>query len=417
MIFCPVAADGGQKHGRPFVQVHCCIHPSRMERRRENYGIRWRTVAGTSNFLTALGFDPVDSTQLRVTANASKHEKFSACGSLGDFTMIRVTKIVASLLLLVFTVLAMPSAAPAQVAVGLSIHIGPPALPVYPQPVCPAPGYIWTPGYWAYGPDGYYWVPGTWVMAPTPGFLWTPGYWGFVGGAYLWHAGYWGPHVGFYGGINYGFGYAGVGFVGGEWRGGVFHYNTAVTNVNTTIIHTTYVNRVVVNNTVVNHVSFNGGPGGIQARPNAAEQAAMRDRHVQATAMQTQHEQMARNDHSLLASVNHGRPAIAATSRPGAFKGQGVVGAGNRPNVNADRQMDRPPSARTNNSPNANRPNTANAHSGDRPENAHGNQGYQNPQNHNEPNNAHNNNNRPNNQQSHENRPSESRPNESHRER
>jgi WXXGXW repeat (2 copies) len=336
--------------------------------------------------------------------------------------MIRLTKVTALLLFVVLTGLAVPSPAPAQIAVGVSIHIGPPVLPVYAQPVCPAAGYIWTPGYWAYGPYGYYWVPGTWVMAPTPGFLWTPGYWGFVGGAYLWHGGYWGPHVGFYGGVNYGFGYGGVGFVGGEWHGGVFRYNTAVTNVNTTIIHNTYVNNVVVNKTVVNNVSYNGGPGGIQARPNAAEQAAMREQHLQATSMQTQHEQMARNDHSLLASVNHGHPAIAATPRPGVFKGEGVVGAhgaavnGNRANVNAERQMDRPPSARTNNSYNSdgNRPNNADRPQ-THPENAHNNQG-----NHNEQNNAHNNNNnRPNTQQSHENHPNENRPNEhdSHRER
>ena len=31
----------------------------------------------------------------------------------------------------------------------------------------------------------------------------------------LWHAGYWGPHVGFYGGVNYGYGYGGVGLL---WR-------------------------------------------------------------------------------------------------------------------------------------------------------------------------------------------------------
>ena len=53
------------------------------------------------------------------------------------------------------------------------------------------------------------------------GVLWTPGYWGFVGGVYMFHAGYWGPHIGFYGGVNYGFGYGGVGFVGGRWRGGI----------------------------------------------------------------------------------------------------------------------------------------------------------------------------------------------------
>ena len=67
----------------------------------------------------------------------------------------------------------------------ISVRFGPPVLPVYAQPLCPGPGYIWTPGYWAWGPDddGYYWVPGTWVIAPQPGFLWTPGYWGFGGGA------------------------------------------------------------------------------------------------------------------------------------------------------------------------------------------------------------------------------------------
>ena len=101
------------------------------------------------------------------------------------------------------------------------MRIGPPALPVYEQPLCPGEGYIWTPGYWAWSDDdGYYWVPGTWVLAPETGYLWTPGYWGFNDGVYLWNAGYWGPHIGFYGGINYGFGYFGEGFAGGEWRGG-----------------------------------------------------------------------------------------------------------------------------------------------------------------------------------------------------
>ena len=67
---------------------------------------------------------------------------------------------------------------------------------------------MWTPGYWAWGNDGYYWVPGTWVPAPAVGLLWTPGYWGWSGGYYRWNVCYWGPHVGFYGGVNYGFGYA-----------------------------------------------------------------------------------------------------------------------------------------------------------------------------------------------------------------
>src|SRR6202050_5291789 len=117
----------------------------------------------------------------------------------------------------------------AQVGVSVQIGVAPPEIPVYVQPVCPADGYIWTPGYWAYGPNGYYWVPGVWVLAAEEGYLWTPGYWGFVGGFYVWHTGYWGPHIGFYGGVHYGFGYDGVGFVCGEWRGGAFYYNRAVT--------------------------------------------------------------------------------------------------------------------------------------------------------------------------------------------
>src|SRR5215469_12009071 len=254
-----------------------------------------------SNLFPQPGFHSLASAQLARNARQSKSQAF-VMKYKGNFTMIRVSKLAGLLLFLALATLALPSASPAQIAVGISIHIGPPALPVYVQPVCPAPGYIWAPGYWAYGPYGYYWVPGTWVLAPTPGFLWTPGYWGFVGGAYAWHAGYWGPHVGFYGGINYGFGYGGVGFVGGEWRGGVFHYNTAVTNVNTTVIHNTYINNTVVNRTVVNNVSYNGGTGGTTAQPTAGERVAMNEHHVQATSLQTQHEQMARNDHTMLAS-------------------------------------------------------------------------------------------------------------------
>ncbi len=290
--------------------------------------------------------------------------------------MLRIAKYV-FLFFIALAILAIPATTSAQIAVGISVHIGPPALPVYAQPICPGAGYLWTPGYWAYGPDGYFWVPGTWVMAPTPGLLWTPGYWGWGSGVYAWHGGYWGPHVGFYGGINYGFGYGGVGFVGGEWRGGVFHYNTAVMHVDTTVIHTTYVNRTVINNTTVNRASFNGGEGGVNAQPTAAERAAENEHHTPATSLQTQHEQAAQSDKSMLASANHGKPAVAATARPGEFHGTGVVAAhsaggnANRPPNNAGNshnaaQTDRPPSARTNNAASAeaktssNRPNPSN---------------------------------------------------------
>lgn len=181
---------------------------------------------------------------------------------------------------------AMPMASFSQIAVGISVRVAPPALPVYLQPPCPTPGYLWTPGHWAYGPAGYYWVQGVWVAPPRPGLLWTPGYWGYAGGIYVWHAGYWGTHVGFYGGVHYGFGYGGVGFVGGVWRGGVFHYNTAVMRVNTAVIHNTYVDRTVINRTAIsNHASFNG-PGGVMARPTREEQVAMHEQHFQPTARQ-----------------------------------------------------------------------------------------------------------------------------------
>jgi hypothetical protein len=232
--------------------------------------------------------------------------------------------LLAALALAVLTLL--PAAAFAGLFV--SVNIAPPALPVYVQPVCPGPDFIWTPGYWAYGDEGYYWVPGTWVLAPRPGFLWTPGYWGWDGGIYRWNAGYWGPHVGFYGGVNYGFGYLGVGFVGGRWGGdGHFQYNSAVSNVNVTSIHNVYRDTTVINNVTVNRVSFNGGHGGIQARATSEQMAAAHENHIAATAAQMHHVQAAATNRALLASVNHGRPAIAATARPGAFHGAGVVHA------------------------------------------------------------------------------------------
>jgi WXXGXW repeat (2 copies) len=200
----------------------------------------------------------------------------------------------------------------------VSVTIAPPVLPVYTQPLCPGDGYLWTPGYWAHGDEGYYWVPGVWVRPPQVGYLWTPGYWGWGGGVYVFHAGYWGPHVGFYGGVNYGFGYGGSGFYGGRWEGGHFAYNTAVVNVNRTIIRNVYEDRTVINHgTVYSRTSFNGGAGGIQVRENEREAAFARENHFGATVEQQNHMQMAHADRSNFASVNGGRPQNAAFSRPG----------------------------------------------------------------------------------------------------
>src|ERR1700728_3337207 len=142
----------------------------------------------------------------------------------------------------------MPLAAFAQISIGVSVNIEPPAIPVYVQPPCPEPNFMWTPGYWAWdGVGDYYWVPGTWVEAPQPGYLWTPGYWGWSNGVYAFNEGYWVAQVGYYGGVNYGVGYGGGGFAGGEWRGGVFAYNTAAVSVNTTVIRNVYINKTIIN--------------------------------------------------------------------------------------------------------------------------------------------------------------------------
>src|SRR2546430_4741986 len=106
-----------------------------------------------------------------------------------------------SLILAGFLFVALPLA-PSFAQEGVSIDIAPPVLPVVEQPPCPAEGYIWTPGYWAYGVEGYYWVPGAWVPPPQVGLLWTPPWWGFNNNVYVFHEGSWGPTVGFYGGVN-----------------------------------------------------------------------------------------------------------------------------------------------------------------------------------------------------------------------
>ena len=224
---------------------------------------------------------------------------------------------------------------PPRAAVAISITTAPPPLPVYEQPLCPGPGYMWTPGYWAYAGTGYYWVPGTWLLPPAVGLVWTPGYWGYDGRRYVWNAGYWGPHVGYYGGINYGFGYFGAGYEGGYWDNGVFLYNTAVTEVDTTVITHTY-NKTVVNTATVNNVSFNGA-GGTTAQPTPQELSWSQEKHAPPTALQVKHQRTASTNRALFASVNHGAPLVAATAKPGVFKGpetagpKGVVTTNNTP--------------------------------------------------------------------------------------
>jgi hypothetical protein len=221
----------------------------------------------------------------------------------------------------VFAVLgAIGAGGKANAGLYVSIGVAPPALPVYVQPPIPGSGYIWTPGYWAWDEEfsDYYWVPGAWVAAPRPGLLWTPGYWGWSNGAYVWNDGYWGPHVGFYGGVCYGFGYTGAGFAGGYWSGGSYYYNRSVTNIGkTTIVNNVYT-KVVINNTVSN-VAYNGGSGGIKATPSTQELQAANDKHIPPTKAQFDHVKLASQNKDLRASVNKGKPSIAAVAKTGDF--------------------------------------------------------------------------------------------------
>jgi hypothetical protein len=214
-----------------------------------------------------------------------------------------------------------PSVAQLQVVYGLDtpqqvvVTVPPPALPVYEQPEPPAPDNIWVPGYWSYDSflEDYYWVPGTWVEAPQPGLYWTPGYWYCDNNHFIFRNGYWGDHVGFYGGINYGHGYEGRGYSGGNWNNNTFVQNRTANTINI--------------NVSSNTVSYNGGQGGSNARPTSEEQSAMKEKHIPPTAVQTLNIQAARKDPVLRASQNHGKPAVAATVKPGVFNGNFVVPA------------------------------------------------------------------------------------------
>jgi hypothetical protein len=217
--------------------------------------------------------------------------------------------------LLMFAAAAGAPYASAQVMI-VAIRMAPPALPLYDQPPLPEVGYVWVPGYWAWDERAadYYWVPGTWVAPPTGGLLWTPGYWSCRNDVYSWVPGYWGRRVGFYGGINYGYGYSGVGYQGGQWSGGNFSYNSAVNNFGSVNVANIYEQPVNEDNATVTAISYNGGTGGTAATPNREELDAANERHVMPTQTQLQHQQVASTTPELHASVNHGVPSMGGAA-------------------------------------------------------------------------------------------------------
>jgi hypothetical protein len=275
------------------------------------------------------------STATALRVNWRRLVAFKRLGQPRPDRRITVKRIATTVLvagLMATPMLALPPPAKAAISVGISVNLAPPPLPVYGQPAVPGPGYIWTPGFWAWDPGfGYYWVPGTWVMPPQIGLLWTPGWWGWSDGYYRWHPGYWGRHVGFYGGINYGHGYFGAGYVGGEWRGHDFYYNRAVNNVSVANIHNVYVNRTVVRNVHVDRVSYNGGRGGITAHPTAAQRAVANARRWSPTSMQERQREVAKGNPGQRFKANQGRPAVFATQHAGKFEGPHAVHAPSAP--------------------------------------------------------------------------------------
>ncbi|WP_255176126.1 hypothetical protein [Bordetella genomosp. 5] len=242
----------------------------------------------------------------------------------------------------------------------------PPPLPAYQQPPVPGDGYIWVPGYWARNAIGFYWVPGAWVIAPYAGALWTPGYWAYDTSYYRWNPGYWGPHVGFYGGINYGYGYLGFGYVGGYWNADRFYYNRAVTMVNVTRVKYVYDRRIDVHDYDRGRISYHGGPRGIQRAPSPQELAARNERHRPPTQAQFDHARWAGNERGQRYGHGNG-PARMADDRPiggprdgrrwdDGQPGRGNVAQGGRPGQEWSTRPNPQRPDRDNLTPNPNRP-------------------------------------------------------------
>ena len=122
---------------------------------------------------------------------------------------------------------------------------------------------------------------------------------------------------GFYGGIDYGYGYGGVGFEGGYWRGGVYTYNRNVVNVGLSVNAAVYSKAVAHGGG--SQTSFNGGNGGVNAKPSPQERAFASEHHIGPTHQQHEHRQLAGKNPDLKFARNRGKPAIAATSKAGDF--------------------------------------------------------------------------------------------------
>jgi hypothetical protein len=203
------------------------------------------------------------------------------------------------------------------------------------QPAIPAQGYLWVPGFWARRksvPD-YFWVPGTWVQPPRLGLLWTPPYWSRVDGGYAFHSGYWAEEVGFYGGIDYGYGYGGDGYQGGRWENGTLSYNRAANNANniasldTANVH----DQALTPDNKAVRISFNGGRRGVAAQPTKHQETLGGAKNVGATVEQQKHLELSAMDRLMYSKLNNGEPGVAATPDAGVSDGVGITRSNARP--------------------------------------------------------------------------------------
>jgi WXXGXW repeat (2 copies) len=72
------------------------------------------------------------------------------------------------------------------------LQIGPPAPLAVVAPVAPAPyGYVWQPGYYAWGGAAYRWVPGVWSRPPFSRAAWVAPRWGYGPRGWSFARGYW----------------------------------------------------------------------------------------------------------------------------------------------------------------------------------------------------------------------------------
>jgi hypothetical protein len=288
--------------------------------------LRARTGQSFPRALTLL-----ESSQPGGKASLAKRRFFENKGRLMTIQRLLRNSIGAAVLATLLLTLAIAPATAS--AARIFVTIAPPIIPVYSQPLAPGYGYIWTPGYWAYD-DGYTWVDGAWVEPPYVDALWTPGYWGWGGGGYLWYPGYWGRTVGYYGGINYGFGYFGVGFYGGYWGGGHFFYNSAYNHIG-------FGGGYVYNHPVAGFES--GRPGGAAFARAGATQAYNRGAGVNGNSFPNHAAATTNVAHNSYAggeargaysgSTSYARPAATASPSAGArpsYSGGASYGGGAR---------------------------------------------------------------------------------------